>query len=992
MPERTLSDEDPFIRGLREAGIRPPPPLPSGRTRFDRPPGPPRRLLVALAIFALVVLLVPALATRLTDWLWFQEIGFARVFLTKVAAQWATGLATGAIAFAVLYGNARFALRGLEPGDEVLTGRVAGVGMVDPEVRAQREGLVQRLALPVAAVLALLLALGAAGQWRTILQAIYRTPFGQVDPVFGRDVGYYVFVLPAIEIAVGFAFTLLLLALLFVALPIHLARAEIGRFGPRLVVRPRAQAQLATLAGLLLLVTAARTYLVRIPGLLFGDHGALAGANHVDLHVRLPALHVLAVAALAAAALVAWGATRGRLAAYAVRAVVGYLLVSALGSIVPAVYQRLIVQPNELARETPQIVHHIAATRAAWGIGGVEEREIGVATQLTPTLIAANRATIDNVRLWDREPLLQTFGQIQSIRTYYDFVAVDDDRYRIGGQLRQVMLSPREINTGSLPTRGFINEHLTYTHGMGVTLGPSNEVTAEGLPVLFVKDLPPTSSVGIQITRPQLYYGELSNDFVLAPSRQREFDYPAGEEGEAAYSTYTGRGGVPVSSFARRLLFALRFGSLNILLSGDLQPGTRILYHRSIRERAERALPFVVFDRDPYMVISADGRLKWILDAYTSSDRYPYAQPVAGGVNYLRNSVKVVVDAYDGDLRAYVAAPDDPIIRTLVRIYPGLLQPLAAMPADLRAHLRYPEDLFRLQTALYATYHMGNPETFYHREDQWQIPGAARAATTGRRARVAAEVPPGGARASDGEPFLRHMVMRLPGERDPEFIFMRPFTPRQKDNLAAWMVARNDGEHYGKLVVYRFPRQSLVFGPNQIANRINQDTEVSRQISLWDQRGSEVLRGELLVLPIEGALLYVQPLYLRAEGGRIPELKRVIVAHEGRVAMAETLDAALVALFGEGARGGPSTTLAAGPAGGSTTPAPAAPGAASGAAPGAAPTATSGTAELSRRAVEHFERARAAQRADDWSTYGAEMRRLGEVLRQLDAGRGPAPP
>ncbi|MDQ3699244.1 MAG: UPF0182 family protein, partial [Gemmatimonadota bacterium] len=659
---------------------------------------------------------------------------------------------------------------------------------------------------------------------------------------------------------------------------------------------------------------------------------------------------------LIAAASILWGAWRGRLVRQATLTLAGYVALAMLiGGIVPAAFQRLVVQANELARETPQIRRHIEATRSAWGLDAVERRELGAEQSLTLQDIEAHSATISNVRLWDREPLLQTFGQIQSIRTYYDFVAVDDDRYRINGELRQVMLSARELNASALPTRTFINEHLTFTHGMGLTLGPSNQVTAEGLPVLWIKDLPPSASVPIRITRPQIYFGELSNEFVLAPTRQREFDYPAGEGDAAVYSTYDGPAGVPVGSFGRRLLFALRFRSLNILLSRDLTTATRILYHRNVRDRAELALPFLRFDSDPYLVITDTGRLKWILDAYTSTNRYPYAQRLTDGTNYLRNSVKVVIDAYDGDVQAYLSDPADPMIRTLARIYPGLLHPLGDMPADLRAHLRYPEDLFAAQTALYATFHMTDPETFYHREDQWQVPA--------------------GLGGDEGEGSMRHIVMRLPGEGEPEFILMRPFTPRQKDNLAAWMVARNDGEHYGKLVAYRFPRQSLVFGPAQIVNRINQDTEVARQVSLWDQRGSEVIRGELLVIPIEESLIYVQPLYLRAEGGRIPELKRVIVAHESRVAMEETLEAGLRRLFGADVAQATADTIrtAAMPA----------------AVLGLDDSTVAVSAELLRQAVEHHERARAAQRAEDWAAYGAEMRSLGEVLRRLGGGRAP---
>ena len=964
MSERMPPDDDPIIRSLRDAGIRPL--HPSGGA-----PGTsvPRSVLLIIAAVLVVLLFVPFAAGRIADWLWYREIGFERVFFTKVIAQWVLGLPTALLAFVVLYGNARFALRGeprlrRPPIAQIRTGA---------ELRDVAQSLLAKglggLALPACLVLSVLVALGASGQWRTVLQAAYGTPFGVTDPVFGRDAGYYVFSLPAIELVTGLLYGLLLITLLAVVVPIHLARGEVARSARGVFVGPRAQMQLAALAGMLLLITAVRIRFVRIPGLLFGEHLPLTGANYVDLHTRLPALHVLSVVALIGAGLIVWGGLRGRLVPVGMRVVIGYLVAAALGAVIPAAYQRLVVQPNELARETPQIVHHIRATRQAWGLEGIEERELGTDTRLTPQLIAANRATIDNVRLWDREPLLQTFGQIQSIRTYYDFLAVDDDRYRIGGQLRQVMLSAREMNTASLPTRGFINEHLTYTHGMGVTLGPSNAVTSEGLPVLFIKDLPPVSSIDVRIARPQIYYGEMSNDFVLAPSRQREFDYPAGEGDVAAYSSYDGPGGVSVASFARRLLYAVRFGSLNILLSNDLTDRTRILYYRNVRERAARALPFLSFDRDPYLVITADGRLVWMLDGYTVSSRYPYARPVSDGVNYMRNSVKVTIDAYGGDLRAYLAAPNDPIIRTLARIYPRLLLPIDSMPADLRAHMRYPEDLFRLQSALFATYHMANPETFYHREDQWQIPNVPAAAGSGREPQAS------------GETFMRHMVMRLPGEQAPEFILMRPFTPRQKDNLAAWMVARNDGANYGKLAVYRFPRQSLVFGPNQIVNRINQDTEVARQITLWDQRGSEVLRGELLVLPIEGALIYVQPLYLRAQGGRIPELKRVVAAHEGRVSMAETLDGALAALLGNVPPVADTTTIVTESASPGDTTSAAKP----------ATGAPAASAALVRQAREHYDRARAAQRADDWATYGTEMRRLGEVLRQLESSRTQRP-
>jgi uncharacterized membrane protein (UPF0182 family) len=910
-----------------------------------------RRLAVALVAVVLILFIIPIAARRWTDFLWYREIGFERVFLLKIVAQWTLALTTGLITFALLYSNGRLALRGLEVNEVPLFDRFrAG--------RLTRETFLERLAqllMPLAAaVLAFLMAVTAGTGWRSLVQFHYRSPFGVVDPIFGRDISYYVFTIPMLENVLAFASAALMLSLVAIAIPIYVMRGALGVQALRLRVEPMARVHLSVLAAAVVALSGVRTLLVTVPSILYSQHGPLQGASYTDLHVTLPALRIMGGVAILAGAWLLWGAWRGSVVRGAAIALGGYLVLNILAvGIVPSSFQRLVVQPNELDREAPQIKNYIDGTRKAWGIDSVDRRELETTQRLTMQSLQANRATIDNVRLWDRAPLLQTFGQIQAIRTYYDFVAVDDDRYRLGGELRQVLLSARELDPTSLPTRTFVNEHLTFTHGMGLTLGPSNQVTPEGLPVLWMKDLPPAATIAMKVTRPEIYFGEMGGEFVLAPTKQKEFDYPAGEGDAAVYSTYDGRDGVDVGSFVRRLLFAFRFQSLNIVLSSDLTPKTRVLFHRNIRERAELALPFVRFDNDPYLVVTDSGRLKWILDAYTTTDRYPYAQQMADGTNYMRNSVKVVIDAYDGDVRAYLSDPGDPMIRTLSRIYPGLLRPLAELPADLRSHLRYPIDLFNAQTQLYATFHMTDPETFYHREDQWQVP--------------VSQVKSDEEGSSVG--FMRHIVMRLPGERDPEFILMRPFTPRQKDNLAAWMVARNDGEHYGKLVAYRFPRQSLVFGPTQIVNRINQNTDVSQQVTLWDQRGSEVIRGELLVIPIEGSLLYVQPLYLRAEGGKIPELKRVIVAHEGQVAMEATLELGLQRLFG-GSLGAAASPLAA--AGSEET----------GTAPAAA---ASGSVGLILQAVQHYEKARAAQRADDWATYGSEMQKLGEVLQKMNA-------
>lgn len=912
-----------------------------------------QRLLALMIAFVIVLLALPALTLRITDWLWFREIGFERVFLLQIIAQWTLVLVAGVASFVVLYANARVALRGLKRSTESLVVLVEG-GIHTRERLLTR--VAQVAALPASMLLSLLVALGVGSRWNALLQYYYRTSFGQVDPVFGRDISYYVFTLPALQSGIDYVWGTLFLALVAVAVPIYFVRGDVNwRFG-RLTIADPAVFHLAGLGAAWLVLSAVRVWWIAIPSLLFGVHGPLQGASYADLYVRMPGMRILAVALLFGAGLLVWAARRGNFVRVVIGVVIGNIAITALATtIVPGLVQRLVVQPNELGRESAQIAFHIEATRRAWGLDSVALRELNGDQELTARDIAANRPTIDNIRLWDREPLLQTFGQIQSIRTYYDFVGVDDDRYMVNGSLRHVLLSARELDPAALPTRTFVNEHLTFTHGMGLTLGASNGVTAEGLPVLWIKDLPPTSTIAHKITRPQIYFGELSTNYVLVPSKQREFDYPSAEGDQAIYSTYVGTAGVPIFSVWRRLAFALRFSSINIFLSTDLTEDTRILFNQNVRQRAQLALPFLSLDGDPYMVVTDSGQMKWILDAYTSTNRYPYSARTTGGVNYLRNSVKVVIDAYNGTVQAYLADPDDPIVQTFARIYPGLMRPMDEMAEDIRRHIRYPEDLFKAQTALYTTFHMTNPETFYHREDQWQIPPDLSSGVVGG--------------------YARHIVMRLPDEPREEYLLMRPFTPRQKDNLAAWMVARNDGDEYGKLIVYRFPRQSLVFGPTQIANRIGQDTEVSRQISLWDAGGSEVIRGELLVIPIEASLLYVQPLYLRAQGGKIPELKRVVVVHEGRVVMEETLDGGLRVLFGDGTGSTPRNQ--------SVREVPAAAGAPAAPTPSAAGGAAAAREALVRQAVEHYDRARAAQRTDDWATYGTEMQRLGEVLRRL---------
>jgi uncharacterized membrane protein (UPF0182 family) len=795
---------------------------------------------VIIAAVVGLVLFFPGSSTLLTDWWWFREIGYQVVFTRSLTTQALLFLGVGGLTFGILYLNVRIAQRGLAATQLLLQ-------VAESVPRLNLVVLLRWLGLPLALGLGVLAGFAATSGWEMVLKAIYGTPFGVPDPVFSRDIGFYVFTLPALSAALAILVTLTMISLLLV-LPVYWIRGDLkpGQGGVR--TEPSAALHIAILLATIFVLFGVQLWLVDIPGLLYSTTGPLVGASYTDLHATLPAMRLSALVAVAGAVAVVIGAVRGSLARYALWVVVAYASVGIVGrGLVPLAMQSFLVAPTELTRETPYLRNHIVATRRAWGLDSVDVRELRGEAGLTLANIRANGPTIENVRLWDREPLLMTFGQLQEIRTYYDFVSVDDDRYWIDRKYRQVLLSPRELNPASLPTRTFINEHLTFTHGMGLTLGPVNQVTPEGLPMLFVKDLPPVSTVSLKITRPQIYYGELAYDYVFVGTRQREFDHPSGDEN--VYASYAGKGGVQVGNLLRRAIFATRFASDKILFSQDITDQSRVLYYRNIRQRAGKALPFLRFDRDPYLVLADDGTLQWIMDAYTMSADYPYAQRLDDGTDYMRNSVKLVIDAYNGTLTAYVSAPGDPLIRTWSRIFPGILHPLDSMPAGLRAHIRYPDELYRVQTSLYATYHMDAPDDFYHREDQWQIPAVKE-------------------REGQGSvPFMRHIVMRLPEEKQAEYIYMVPFTPRGKDNLAAWMVARNDGAEYGKLRVYRLSRQRLVFGPQQIENRINQNTDISRQISLWDQRGSRVIRGDLLVIPIEESLLYVQPLYLQAEGG-----------------------------------------------------------------------------------------------------------------------------
>jgi len=898
--------------------------------------------LTILLLVLLVAVVWPSLADYYTDWLWFGETGYQQVFATSIVTRLGLGAVVALVTFLLLFGSFRLALRHFDQPYLVL-----GVSPADgTPVVLQRRG-VARLIGGVSALGAIGAGMIGSNQWMTWLNYRHASWFGDRDPIFGQDVAFFVFQLPWLEFVRSLLLAVMVAALAGSVLISLLPGRVAGGSGPMAPLRV-ARRHLSLLAAVVLLLLGAGAYLDAF-GLVLSRHDIIVGANYADVTARLPALRILGVVSVVGAVMVAAHAFARQ--SWLLPAGFGLYALTWLGGAMFATgVQRLVVTPNEQVKETPYLTDNIAATRKAFALDTVEERQVSGDALLTKKDITANQSTIGNVRLWDRQPLLDTFGQIQEIRTYYDFGSIDIDRYNVNGQYRQVMLSARELNVENLPSRSWIAEHLTFTHGYGLTLGPVNEVTQEGLPVLFIKNIPPESSINLNVTEPSIYFGEFSNDYVFVGTHAREFHYPRGDE--PFYKSYEGRGGVSVGSFARKMFFASRFKSFKILLSEDLTSESRILFHRNIMERATTIAPFLSFDRDPYLVI-AEGRLFWMLDGYTTTDHYPYAARTESGINYIRNSVKVVIDAYNGTTTFYQAEPNDPVIMTISRIFPGLLRPIHEMPAELRRHIRYPEGIFAIQSAMFATYHMTNPAVFYNKEDQWEVPAVESTGTV----------------AAPMEPY--YTIMRLPGERDAEFIQMLAFTPRRKDNLAAWMVARSDGAQYGRLLAFQFPKQKLVYGPRTIAARINQDQAISPQITLWNQQGSEVIQGTLLVIPIENALMYIRPLYLRSAGGKIPELKRVIVAYQNQIAMEETLDLAIDKIF----RRGVVIKLP------DAEPDVATPGVAE----ATADTPIDGLAGLAR---QHYERALQAQRDGNWAVYGDEISQVGTLLEQMAKKQG----
>jgi uncharacterized protein len=899
--------------------------------------------LIVTAIFAGVgLILLGLIGGFLVDWMWFSAIGYSQVFWTTIVAKAVVFFVVFAATGLVAWANARIALSlaGWRRVSLGVAGKPAAPAMPSDLFEFMRDRLPWRLAIiGSAGFIALLAAWGEVGNWSVILQFLYQVPYGTHDPLFGKDIGFYLFSLPAYIAFKNWALLVLFASALLAGLT-YWAHGDVEYGAPGWSISPAAIAHGSVLLGALFAVKACSYALDRY-FLLYGNNGVVVGAGYTDIHVELPVLWLLIGLSIVAAC-VAWANLRVRtyrLPAAAIVVLFGGAFL--LSGVVPGVFERFYVRPNELEWERPYIERNIALTREAYNLNRIAAKPFPAEQNLSFNTLEANKATIENIRLWDWQPLADTYAQLQEIRTYYKLRDLDVDRYWLGGTYQSVILSARELQSSLLPPNAqtWVNLHVLFTHGNGAVMNPVTQKSAEGLPLFYLRDIPPVADGGPEIREPRIYYGQQQSEYVIVKGTTPEFDYPKGKEN--VYAGYAGSGGVALSGMLRRLIFAHHFNDVNLLLSDYITDDSRIMIRRNIQERVRTIAPFLTLDHDPYLVVS-EGRMFWIQDVYTTSEYFPYAQPASDlNLNYIRNSVKVVIDAYNGTVDFYLIDPADPIAATYQRIFPGLFKPYAAMSPNLQKHIRYPEDLFLIQARLYQSYHMEAADVFYNREDLWQFP----------------RQPAGDGGAAPMVPY--YIIMRLPGETQAEFFIMIPMVPSRRDNMIAWLAARCDAPDYGKLIVYEFPKEKLVYGPFQIEARIHQNTEISQQISLWNQMGSRVIRGNLLVIPIENSILYVSPLYLRAEQGHLPELKRVIAAYGEHVVMRETLAEALSALFVE---------------------------------PGAAPATPSAAIETpgegsaakrAQQALDRYKQAIERLKSGDWAGFGRQMDAMRGLLEEM---------
>lgn len=912
--------------------------VPPQRTSTSELPEFNARRFLWIVIPLLILIFFNRIVSFYTDWSWYESLALSSVFFTRIWAQLALFAVVAVVFWLFLALNVVVARR-IEP---------QGFANTPFEQIAQALRLrIGAILLVFGALVALIVGASASSNWEEVLLYLNQQDFNLADPLFNRDISFFIFTLPIWQ-----ALRSLLFGMTFFTL---LATGVIYGIGWRGWNNRRPVLTHLSILGAFMLLLVAWQYRLDALQLVYSTRGAVTGAGYTDVRAQLPVYNLLVIVTLAAAVLLIV-TVYFRSAWRAISAVLGIWIAIAVlaGNIYPSLVQRFQVSPNELNLERPYIANNIEYTRIAFNLNEVESINYDASAPLTVSDLRSEPETITNIRLWDYRPLLQTYNQIQALRQYYEFTDIDVDRYTIDGELRQVMLAARELAPENLNTNAqtWVNRKLVYTHGYGVAASPVAQVTRDGLPEFLVQDLPPTGL--ISITQPQIYFGEKADDYVIARTDEPEFDFPRGEGGNET-TRFSADTGIDMG-FGIRLLFALHFADLNMLLNSDINPDSQLLWRRNIVQRADLVAPFLAYDNDPYLVISDEGRLFWVQDAYITSNRFPYSESL-GRFNYIRNSVKVVTNAYDGTMRFYVVDENEPIISAYSRIFPALFEPMSNMPTDLLDNIRYPNDLFSIQAEIFRTYHMTDPVEFYNKEDVWAWPEEI----------------------FDGEPTRMepyYVLMQLPGQEELDFIQILPFTPANRENMIAWLAAKNDPEDYGRKLVYEFGKDTLFYGPKQIEARIDQDPVISQQISLWDQAGSNVIRGNLIVIPIGESLLYVEPLYLQADTGQIPELRQVILATSDQVVMADNLGLALAELFGNELLTDTNfAELTAGVAPGQST---------SSVTRGPAVDLSTATIEeLIVNASTTYEQAQANLRDGNWAGYGDEMERLKNVLEQL---------
>lgn len=876
----------------------------------------PAILLFFIALFGLFV-------KYYGDWLWFQNMGYSSVFDTNILTQ--------IFSFLLFFSVFVF---------------FAGINVYYTYRRSADKKIPVWLWGSIILFFAFIMGAYASGYWIDFLKFLHPSSFHLEEPIYGKDAGFYLFTLPVFQIVLGWYFTMLVLTTFFVLFSYY-THSIFNFQGNRFQMGEQTKGHVLLLGAFFALGISVY-YVIQLYTILYSSNGVAYGPSYMDVHAQIPAYWTIIILTLILTLLLFLYPLYKKMKLLVLALLVWVLVLIGFVWIYPGIIEQYIVKPNELQKETPYIANNIKFTTKAYGLDHVEVNPFTADENTSYKDILENHHTIENIRLWDRRPLIQTYKQLQEIRLYYDFKNIQVDRYHFP-KYTEVALGARELPASEIPYRAqtWVNKHLIYTHGYGVVMNPVNEITSNGMPNLIVKDIPPVSTVPLKLKEMGIYYGEETNQYVLVNTKAKEFDYPKGDKN--IYTSYKGDGGVQISSLFKRLVYAWKFSDINILFTSYLTKQSRMMFYRNITQRAATLAPFLAFDRQPYSVVGDDGKLYWIQDAYTTSNMFPYSEPISRnpikrGVNYIKNSVKAVIDAYNGNVSFYVVDPADPLLQTYEKIYPKLFKPMKEMPDFIKAHIRYPTDLFNIQVKIYNAYHMTDPKVFYNQEDYWQIPNVIY--QSGQQKMV---------------PY--YIIMRLPKMKEEEYILMLPLNPSKKDNMVAWMCARCDAPHYGDLIVYSLPKDKLIYGPMQIEARINQKPEISAELTLWGQEGSRVIKGNQLVIPIKNSFIYVEPVYLQSEQGQIPQLKRVIVAFKDKIAMRSTLDEALQAVFNIS----PSQEASA--------------------QTGAQNANKPVLSKDAKEALGHYKQALHFLQQEDWAGFGKEMQQVKSILSKMSGGK-----